>query len=73
MAADLGWSHFMWAGSLIMFFQMKLKFQTVYDFTQFFFSTGLLCFSSDSLYPESITAAMFTFRYQKMKGLLECL
>jgi len=48
-----------------MFFQMKFKFskkiQTVYDFIQnLFFLTGLLCFSSKSLYPEEITAAMFT-------------
>ena len=39
MAADLiGQSHFLWAGTLIMFFQMKFKFskkfQTVYDFTK---------------------------------------
>jgi len=38
MVADLGWSHFLWAGTLIMFFQMKFKFskkfQTVHDFTQ---------------------------------------
>jgi len=27
---------------------------------KFVFLTGLLCFSSKSLYPESITAAMFT-------------
>jgi len=48
-----------------MFFQMKFKYskkiQTVYDFTQnFCFLSGLLCLSSKSLYPESITAAMFT-------------
>jgi len=66
MAADLGLSHFLCAGTLIMFFQMKFKFskkfRTVYDFTQdfSFFLTGLLCFSSKSLYPESVTAAMFT-------------
>ena len=66
MAADLGWSHFLWAGTLIMFLQMKFKFskkfRTVYDFTQdfSFFSAGLLCFSSKGLYPESVTAAMFT-------------
>jgi len=40
MAADLGLSHFLWAGTLIMFFQMKFKFskkfRTVYDFTQDF-------------------------------------
>jgi len=54
-----------------MFFQMKFKFskkiQTVHDFTQnlCFFLTGLLCFSSKSLYPESMTAAMFTL--PKMK------
>ena len=35
------------------------------------FLTGLLYFYSKSLYPESITAAMFTL--QKIKGLLECL
>ena len=40
MAADLGLSHFLWAGTLITFFQMKFKFskkfRTVYDFTQDF-------------------------------------
>jgi len=36
MAADLGQRHFLWAGTLIMFFQMKFKFQTVYDFTQIY-------------------------------------
>ena len=57
MAADLGYSHFLSAGTFIMFFQMKFKFskkiQTVYDFIQnLFFLTGLLCFSSKSVYPE---------------------
>jgi len=37
----------------------------------FVFSTELSCFSSKSLYPESITAAMFTL--PKMKGLHESL
>ena len=61
MAADLGQSHFLWAGTLIMFLQMKFKFSKN-DFTQdfSFFWTGLLCFSSKSLYPESVTAAKFT-------------
>jgi len=40
MAADQGWNHFPWAGTLIMFFQIKFKFSkkfwTVYDFTQNF-------------------------------------
>ena len=40
MAADLGWNHFLWAGTLIMLFQMKFKFSrkfwTVDDFTQNF-------------------------------------
>ena len=35
------------------------------------FLPGLLCFSSKSLYPASVTAAMFTL--PKIKGLLECL
>ena len=26
MAADWGYSHFFWAGTFIMFFQMKFKF-----------------------------------------------
>ena len=80
MAADLGWGHFLWAGTLIMFLQMKFKFSK--NFEQFmilhkisrFFWTGLLCFSSKSLYPESVTAATFTL--SKIKGLLialECL
>ena len=38
MAADLGYSHFLWTGTFILFFQMKFKFskkiQTVYDFIQ---------------------------------------
>ena len=56
MAADLGYSHFLWADTFIMFFRMNFKFskkiQTVYDFMQnLFFLTGLLCFSSRSLYP----------------------
>jgi len=43
-------------------FQFSKKFQAVDDFTQnfCFFLTGLLCFASKSLYPESITAAMLT-------------
>jgi len=66
MAADLGLSHLIWAGTLIMFLEMKFKlskkFRTVYDFTQDFslFWTGFLCFSSKSLFPESVTAATFT-------------
>ena len=57
MAADLGYSHFLCAGTFIMFFQMKFQFskkiQTVYDFIQnLLFLTGLLCFSSKSVYPE---------------------
>ena len=57
MAADLECSHFVWAGTFILFFQMKFKFskkiQTVYDFIQnLFFLSGLLCFSSKSVYPE---------------------
>jgi len=40
---------------------VKFKFQTVYDFTQnFFFFYWIFMLSSKSLYPESITAAMFT-------------
>jgi len=38
VAADLCCSHFLWAGTFIMFFQMKFKFskkiQTVHDFLQ---------------------------------------
>ena len=53
-------------------FKFSKEFKTVYDFTQnfSFFFTELLCFSSKSLYPESVAAAMFT--YQKIKALLEC-
>jgi len=48
-------------------FKFSKKFRKVYDFTQdfSFFWTGLLRFSSKSLYPESVTAATFT--YQKIK------
>jgi len=35
-----------------------------------FYLTGLLRFSSKSLYPESMTAVMFTL--PKIKDLLEC-
>jgi len=54
-------------------FKFSEKFRTVYDFTQdfSFFLTGLLRFSSKSLYPESVAAAVFTL--PKIKGLLECL
>jgi len=57
MAADPGCSHFLWAGTFIMLFQRKFKFskniQRVYDFIQnLIFLTGLLCFSSKSVYPE---------------------
>jgi len=58
MAADLGQSHFLWTGTLIMFFQTKFKY-----FKQLMILhkiSGLLCFSSKSLYPEPITAAVFT-------------
>jgi len=49
-----------------MFFQMQFKFskkfRTVYDLHKISrFFNWLLCFSSRSLYPESVTAAMFTF------------
>jgi len=41
MAADPGYSHFLWAGTFIMFFQMKFKFskkfQTVWFYTKLFF------------------------------------
>ena len=49
MAADLGWSHFLWAGTLIMFLQIKFKFSkkfwTVYDFTQVFSFFELDCYA----------------------------
>jgi len=48
MAADLGWNHFLWAVTLIMFFQVKFKFSkkfwTVYDFTQNFSFFNLDCY-----------------------------
>jgi len=49
MAADLGYSHFLWAGTFIMFFHMKFKFskkiETVYDFIQnLFFLTDCYAF-----------------------------
>ena len=49
-AADLGYSHFLWAGTFIMFFRMKFKFskkiKTVYDFIQnlFFFNWIVMLF-----------------------------
>jgi len=57
-----------------MFFQLKFKFskkiQTVYDFIKYFFLTGLLCFSSKSVYPEYIKVAMFTFLTKKLRVYL---
>jgi len=48
MAADLGYSHFHWAGTFSMFFQMKFKFskkiQTVYDFIQICFFNWIVMF-----------------------------
>ena len=50
MAADLDYSHFLWAGTFIMFFQMKFKFskkiQTVYNFIKnlFFFNWIVMLF-----------------------------
>jgi len=58
MAADPGYSDFLWAGTFIMFFQMKFKFsnkiQTVYGFIQnlFFFNWIVMLFQYKSLYPE---------------------
>ena len=49
MAADRGWSHFLWAGTLIMFLQIKFKFskkfRTLYDFTQNFSFFELDCYA----------------------------
>ena len=65
MAADLGWNHFLWAGTLIILSNEVQIFQKISNslwfYTRFLvFLSGLLCFSSKSLYPESVTAAMFT-------------
>ena len=48
MAADLGYSHFLWAGTFIMFLSNELyifqKIQTVYDFIQNFVFFSLDCY-----------------------------
>jgi len=40
-------------------FKFSKKFQFMILHKIYIFLTGLLCFSSKSFYPESITAAMF--------------
>ena len=77
MAADLGQNHFLWAGTLIMYFQMKFKFskkfRTVYDFTQDFSFLYLDCYA----FPVKVCILhqlqLQCSPYKKIKGLLECL
>jgi len=77
MATDLGQNHFLWAGTLIMFSQMKFKFSkkfwTVYDFTQDFSFFYLDCYA----FPVKVCILhqlqLQCSPYQKIKGLLECL
>ena len=77
MAADLGWSHFLWAGALIMFLQMKFKFskkfRTVYDITQDFSFFELECYA----FPVKVCILnqlqLQRSPYQKIKGLLKVL
>ena len=77
MAVDLGSNHFVWAGILIMFFQMKFEFskifRTVYDFTQDFSFFHLDCYA----FPVKVCILnqlqLQRSPYQKIKGLLECL
>jgi len=75
MAADLGYSHFLWAGTFIMFFQMKFKFskknKTVYDFIQnFFFWLDCYAFLVKACILNKLQLQRSS--YQKIKGLLEC-
>jgi len=75
MAVDLGYSHFLWAGAFIMFFQMKLEFSkknsnSLWFYTKVVFLTGLLCFSSKACILNKLQ--LQCSHYQKIKGLLEC-
>jgi len=77
MAADLGWNHFLWAGTLIMFFQMKFKFSkkfwTVGDFTQNFSFFYLDCYAFPIKVCILHQLQLQCSPYQEIKGLLECL
>jgi len=75
MAADLGYSYFLLAGTFIMFFQMKFKFskkiQTVYDFVQnLFFLTWCYAFPVKACILNKLPLQCSP--KQKSKGLLEC-
>jgi len=74
MAVDLGQSHFLWASSLIMFFQMKCKYfkhlMILHKISVFF---KLDCYA----FPVKVCILnqlqLQCSPYQKIKGLLECL
>ena len=74
IAADLADSHFLWAGTFIMFFQMKFKFskkiQTVYNFIQFFVKLDCYAFPVKACILNELQLQCSP--YQKIKSLLEC-
>jgi len=77
MAADLGQNHFLWAGAIIMFFQMKFKFskkfRAIYDFTQDFSFFYLDCYAFQAKVCILHQLQLQCSPYHKIKSLLECL
>ena len=75
MEADRGYSHFLWAGTFIMFFQMKFKFskkiQRVYDFRNFFFYLDCYAFPVKVCILHQLQLQYSP--YQNIKGLREYL
>ena len=77
MAADLGWSHFLWAGTLIMFLQMKFKFSK--NFEQFMILHKISRFFELDCYAFPVKVCILNqlqlqrSPYQKIKGLLKVL
>ena len=61
MAADLGWSRFLWAGTLIMFLQMKFQFSKKFDLDCYAFLVKVCILNQLQLQRSP---------YQKIKGLL---
>ena len=77
MAADLGWSHFLWAGTLIMFLQMKFKFSK--NFEWFMILHKISRFFQLDCYAFPVKVCILNqlqlqrSPYQKIKGLLKVL
>ena len=77
MAADLGQNHFLWAGTLIMFFQTKFKFSK--NFEQFMILHKISRFFYLDCYAFPVKVCILhqlqlqCSPFQKIKGLLECL